>query len=79
MDDSFDFKVDINNFSGSLEVLLDLAKSQKVDLETISITKLANESSQSEIRCATGAARQQPTINNQQPTNQQQQQQEAKS
>ena len=43
MDDSFDFKVDINNFSGSLEVLLDLAKSQKVDLETISITKLADQ------------------------------------
>ena len=42
MDDSLDFKVDINNFSGSLEVLLDLAKSQKVDLETISITKLAD-------------------------------------
>ena len=43
MDDSLDFKVDINNFSGSLEVLLDLAKSQKVDLETISITKLADQ------------------------------------
>ena len=43
MSDSLDFKVDINNFSGSLEVLLDLAKSQKVDLETISITKLADQ------------------------------------
>ena len=43
MDDSLDFKVDINNFNGSLEVLLDLAKSQKVDLETISITKLADQ------------------------------------
>jgi segregation and condensation protein A len=43
MDDYLDFKVDINNFSGSLEVLLDLAKSQKVDLETISITKLADQ------------------------------------
>ena len=43
MNDSLDFKVDINNFSGSLEVLLDLAKSQKVDLETISITKLADQ------------------------------------
>ena len=43
MDDSLDFKVDINNFSGSLEVLLDLAKSQKVALETISITKLADQ------------------------------------
>ena len=43
MNDSLDFKVDINNFSGSLEVVLDLAKSQKVDLETISITKLADQ------------------------------------
>jgi len=43
MNDSLDFKVNINNFSGSLEVLLDLAKSQKVDLETISITKLADQ------------------------------------
>ena len=43
MNDSLDFKVDINNFSGSLEVLLDLAKAQKVDLEKISITKLADQ------------------------------------
>ncbi len=43
MNDSLDFKVNINNFNGSLEVLLDLAKSQKVDLETISITKLADQ------------------------------------
>ena len=43
MNDSLDFKVNINNFKGSLEVLLDLAKSQKVDLETISITKLADQ------------------------------------
>ena len=43
MDDSLDFKVDINNFSGSLEVLLDLAKSQKVNLENISITLLADQ------------------------------------
>ena len=30
-DDSFDFNVNLNNFNGSLEILLDLAKSQKVD------------------------------------------------
>ncbi len=42
-DDSLDFNVNLNNFSGSLEILLDLAKSQKVDLEEISITKLADQ------------------------------------
>ena len=31
--DSVLFKVDINNYNGPLEVLLDLAKAQKVDLE----------------------------------------------
>ncbi len=41
--DSIEFNVDLNNYSGSLEVLLDLAKSQKVDLEKISITKLADQ------------------------------------
>ena len=35
--------IDIPNYSGSLEVLLDLAKSQKVDLAEISITKLADQ------------------------------------
>ncbi len=35
--------VNIPNFSGPLEVLLDLAKTQKVDLAEISITKLADE------------------------------------
>ena len=35
--------VEIPNFSGPLEVLLDLAKSQKVDLAEISITKLADQ------------------------------------
>ena len=35
--------VDIPNYSGPLEVLLDLAKSQKVDLADISITKLADQ------------------------------------
>jgi hypothetical protein len=29
-DDSLDFNVKLNNFNGSLEILLDLAKSQKV-------------------------------------------------
>ena len=41
--DSLEFNVDLNNYSGSLELLLDLAKSQKVDLEKISITKLADQ------------------------------------
>ena len=36
------FNVNLTHFSGSLEVLLDLAKSQKVNLENISITKLAD-------------------------------------
>ena len=35
--------VDIPNYSGPLEVLLDLAKKQKVDLAEISITKLADQ------------------------------------
>ena len=35
--------VNIPNFSGPLEVLLDLAKTQKVDLAEISITKLADQ------------------------------------
>ena len=43
MNDSLEFKVDLKNFSGPLEALLDLAKSQKVDLEKISITKLADQ------------------------------------
>ena len=41
--DSLEFNVEVNNYSGSLEVLLDLAKSQKVDLEKISITKLSDQ------------------------------------
>ena len=43
MNDSLSFNVNLNNFNGPLEVLLDLAKSQKVDLENISITKLADQ------------------------------------
>ena len=35
--------IDIPNYSGPLEVLLDLAKKQKVDLTQISITKLADQ------------------------------------
>ena len=37
------FEVDVNNFNGPLDVLLDLAKAQKVDLEEISITALADQ------------------------------------
>tara|TARA_B100000575_G_C23092074_1_gene629647 strand:- start:487 stop:1233 length:747 start_codon:yes stop_codon:yes gene_type:complete len=35
--------VDIPNYTGPLEILLDLAKAQKVDLAEISITKLADQ------------------------------------
>ena len=35
--------IDIPNYSGPLDVLLELAKSQKVDLAEISITKLADQ------------------------------------
>ena len=41
--DSKEFNIDLNNFSGSLDLLLDLAKSQKVNLEEISITTLADQ------------------------------------
>ena len=41
--DSSLFKVDIENYNGSLDILLDLAKAQKVNLENISITKLADQ------------------------------------
>ena len=41
--DSALFNVDINNYNGPLDVLLDLAKAQKVDLEEISITKLSDQ------------------------------------
>ena len=36
-------KIKIDNYSGPLDVLLDLAKSQKVDLANISITQLADQ------------------------------------
>ncbi len=41
--DSNQFNVNLNAYSGPLEVLLDLAKSQKVNLENISVTKLADQ------------------------------------
>ena len=41
--DSNNFSVDLNSYQGPLEVLLDLAKAQKVNLEDISITKLADQ------------------------------------
>ncbi len=41
--DSALFSVDIENFNGPLDILLDLAKSQKVNLEDISVTKLADQ------------------------------------
>ena len=41
--DSVLFNVDIENYNGPLDVLLDLAKTQKVNLEDISITKLADQ------------------------------------
>ena len=37
------FNVNLSTFQGPLETLLDLAKSQKVNLENISITKLADQ------------------------------------
>ena len=41
--DSNNFEISLSNYSGSLEVLLDLAKSQKVDLTEISIAELADQ------------------------------------
>ena len=37
------FKVKVENYTGPLDVLLDLAKAQKVNIEEISITKLADQ------------------------------------
>ena len=37
------FEVNIDNYNGPLDTLLDLAKAQKVNLEEISITKLADQ------------------------------------
>jgi len=41
--DSNNFNVNLDNYQGPLDVLLDLAKAQKVDLENISITLLADQ------------------------------------
>ena len=41
--DSYQFNVNLNTFKGPLDVLLDLAKSQKVNLENISVAKLADQ------------------------------------
>ena len=40
LDYSERLKIKIDNYSGPLEVLLDLAKAQKVDLANISISQL---------------------------------------
>ena len=40
---SHQISIDIPNYSGPLDVLLDLAKTQKVDLAEISITNLADQ------------------------------------
>ena len=41
--DSNNFEINLSNYSGSLLLLLDLAKSQKVNLAEISITELADQ------------------------------------
>ena len=41
--DNLDFKIKLENYSGPLDVLLHLAKSQKVNLVEISIAKLADQ------------------------------------
>ena len=41
--DSNNFNVNLNIYQGPLDILLDLAKAQKVNLEDISITKLADQ------------------------------------
>ena len=41
--DSLEFKVSLNEYNGPLNILLDLAKAQKVNLEKVSITKLADQ------------------------------------
>ena len=41
--DNESLKINIDNYSGPLEVLLELAKAQKVDLANISITQLADQ------------------------------------
>ena len=41
--DSLEFNVELSSYTGSLDILLDLAKAQKVDMEKISVTKLADQ------------------------------------
>tara|TARA_Y100001936_G_scaffold250609_1_gene303810 strand:+ start:486 stop:1226 length:741 start_codon:yes stop_codon:yes gene_type:complete len=41
--DSYELQIDLNNYSGSLDLLLNLAKTQKVNLEEISIAKLVDQ------------------------------------
>ena len=41
--DSDNFNVELTTYKGPLDVLLDLAKAQKVNLEDISVTKLADQ------------------------------------
>ncbi len=41
-DSTNSFQVNLDQFNGPLDLLLDLAKSQKVNLENISITLLAD-------------------------------------
>jgi len=43
MDSKTEFNLSLTSYSGPLEKLLDLAKEQKVDLNTISITELADQ------------------------------------
>ncbi len=43
LDEKNELKIKIDNYSGPLEVLLDLAKLQKVDLTNISISQLADQ------------------------------------
>ena len=44
--DSKNFELNLSNYSGPLDVLLDLAKSQKVNLAEISIAELADQFAQ---------------------------------
>ena len=43
INDSKNFEINLSNYSGPLDVLLDLAKSQKVNLAEISIAELADQ------------------------------------
>ena len=43
LEESKNIEIRLSNYSGPLDVLLDLAKSQKVDLTEISITELADQ------------------------------------